>query len=107
LQTSMKRLQQLCFLEKNIFKEFVRRERNEKSSVISIQMVMNRRFRDDGTWRSSVQTKQKMTKKRTLGDTIQKLINRRLRIPNGSRRKVNLTQLTAVPEMPNHYERRS
>jgi hypothetical protein len=62
--------------------ELGRRERNEKLSVVGVQMVMNRRFNDDGTWRSSVQNKQKRTKNRTLVDTIQKLINRRLRIPN-------------------------
>jgi hypothetical protein len=57
-------------------------ERNEKLSVVSIQMVMDRRFRDDGASRSSVQNEQKRTKNRTLGGTIQKLTNRRLRIPN-------------------------
>jgi hypothetical protein len=46
--------------------ELGRRERNEKLSVISVQMVMNRRFNDDGTWRRSVQSKQKGTKSRTL-----------------------------------------
>ena len=62
--------------------EFGRRERNEELSVISIQMMMSRRFRDDSTKRSSVQNKQKRTKNRTLRDAIQKLINRRLRILN-------------------------
>jgi hypothetical protein len=61
-------------------KEFVRRERNEKLSVISIQMVMNRGCRDDGTWSRSIKNKQKRTKNKNLGDTIRKLINRKLRI---------------------------
>jgi hypothetical protein len=39
-----------CIFEKrNIFREFVRRERNEKLSVVSVQMVMNRKCTDDGT----------------------------------------------------------
>jgi hypothetical protein len=72
-----------CTLEKrNISTELVRRERNEKLSVVSVQMLMNRRFRDDGTYRSCAQNKQTRTRNRTLGDTILKLINRRLRIPN-------------------------
>jgi hypothetical protein len=31
------------------FTEFIRRERNETLNVLSVQMVMNRRFKDDGT----------------------------------------------------------
>jgi hypothetical protein len=39
-----------CTFEKrNISTELVRRGRNEKLSVVSVQMVMNRGFRDDGT----------------------------------------------------------
>ena len=89
-------------------KEFGRRERNEELSVISIQMMMNRRFRDDGTKRSSVQTKQKRTKNRTLRDTIQKLINRRLRILNlNIERPRSKVRFRTVPEMPNQDDRRS
>jgi hypothetical protein len=40
--------------EKNIFTEFVRRERNKKLNVVSVQRVMNRRFRDDCTYRGVV-----------------------------------------------------
>jgi hypothetical protein len=36
------------FDKRNIFKEVGSRERNEKLSVITIQMVMNWRFRHDG-----------------------------------------------------------
>jgi hypothetical protein len=39
----------IALSRKNISTELVRRERNEKLSVVSVQMVMNRRFRDDGT----------------------------------------------------------
>jgi hypothetical protein len=48
----------------------------------------------------------------TLGDTIQKLINRRLRISNldieRPRRKVWFYPIqNSIPDIPNHYERRS
>jgi hypothetical protein len=47
---SMKRIQQYCTFEKRkISTELIRRERNEKLNVVSAQMVMNRRFRDDDT----------------------------------------------------------
>jgi hypothetical protein len=42
------------FERKNIFTEFVRRERNEKLSVVSVQIVMNKKFRDDCTYRAVV-----------------------------------------------------
>jgi hypothetical protein len=45
-------------------------------------MMMNRRFRDNSTMRSSVEDKQKRTKNRTSRNTIYKLKNRRLRILN-------------------------
>jgi hypothetical protein len=39
----------IAFSRRDIFTEFIRRERNEKLRVISVQMVMSRRFKDDGT----------------------------------------------------------
>jgi hypothetical protein len=57
----------IVFSRKETFpRNYDRRDRNEKLNVISIKMAMNRRFRDDGTSRSSIQNKQKRIKNGTL-----------------------------------------
>jgi hypothetical protein len=43
-------------------------------------MMMDRRFGNDSTERSSINDEQNRTKNRTLGDTIKKLKDCRLRI---------------------------